>query len=260
LSHSPDPRTHDRLVAVQFGDQAEAYLRSATHAAGADLTALAGLVAGAPGADVLDLGCGGGHVGFAVAPHVASVTACDLSPAMLDVVAKEAVARGLPNLRTVEGAAEHLPFPDASFDFVLSRYSAHHWGDLDAGLRETWRVLRPGGMAGFADVVSPGRARLDTWLQTLELLRDPSHVRNRSRAEWEEALARAGFLPGTATGFRLSLGFGAWIERMRTPAAQVAAIRALQTVAPDDIRAHFEIEADGSFTVDTALLTVRRPG
>src|SRR5215470_6315058 len=61
--------------------------------------------------------------------------------------------------------AEHLPFPDASFDRVLSRYSAHHWRDFEAGLREAARVLKPGGIAGFVDTVSPGAPLLDTYLQ-----------------------------------------------------------------------------------------------
>jgi methylase of polypeptide subunit release factors len=87
-------RQHDALVNKQFGSRAGAYLTSAVHAQGADLDALTALVDGQLDAQVLDLGCGAGHVSFAVSPHVRSVVACDLSPEMLDVVARTAVGQG----------------------------------------------------------------------------------------------------------------------------------------------------------------------
>jgi cyclopropane fatty-acyl-phospholipid synthase-like methyltransferase len=64
-----------RVVAAQFGPRAEAYLQSPVHAQGADLMAFAGLLAGSASARLLDLGCGGGHMAFTAAPHVAEVKA-----------------------------------------------------------------------------------------------------------------------------------------------------------------------------------------
>src|SRR5690606_40498988 len=87
------PVSHDQAVDRQFGPRAAAYLSSAVHAQGADLEQLAALAREHAGARVLDLGCGGGHVSFQVAPHAAHVTAYDLSQAMLDVVAAEAARR-----------------------------------------------------------------------------------------------------------------------------------------------------------------------
>ncbi|MDN8820283.1 class I SAM-dependent methyltransferase, partial [Staphylococcus aureus] len=93
-------------------------------------------------------------------------------------VANAAADRALTNIMTERGAAESLPFADASFDYVFSRYSAHHWSDLGLALREVRRVLKPGGVAAFIDVMSPGSPLLDTYLQAVEVLRDTSHVRN----------------------------------------------------------------------------------
>ena len=124
-----DTKNHEALVGDQFGARANAYLTSAVHAQGRDLEALVALVSNHRDARVLDLGCGGGHVGFNVAPHVREVVAYDLSAEMLDVVARAAQERGLTNLSTQQGVVERLPFADASFDLVLSRYSAHHWRD-----------------------------------------------------------------------------------------------------------------------------------
>lgn len=245
-----ESKTHEALVSGQFGTRAAAYLSSAVHAQGADLEALAALVHGQVDARVLDLGCGAGHVSFHAAPHVRDVVAYDLSPEMLEVVARAAAERGFGNLTTRQGVAEKLPFEDASFDYVLSRFTAHHWRDFDAGLREVARVLKPGGIAGLVDSVSPGRPLLDTYLQAIELLRDPSHVRDYSPAEWHAAIARAGLVPNAMQQHRLRLTFAAWVERMRTPKVQIDAIRALQGAMSESVTRYFEIGADGSFKLD----------
>src|SRR5262249_45432867 len=135
-------RTHESLVDQQFGSRAAAYLSSAVHAKGPDLDALAAVVDGAAKTRVLDLGCGAGHVSFRVAPRAGEVVAYDLSAEMLGVVARAAADRGIVNIATKQGVAEQLPFPDASFDCVLSRYSAHHWRDFEAALRKVARMLR----------------------------------------------------------------------------------------------------------------------
>jgi ubiquinone/menaquinone biosynthesis C-methylase UbiE len=253
-----DSRTHQALVGNQFGSQAEAYLSSAVHAQGADLGALATLVKDQNDSRVLDLGSGAGHVTFHVATRAKEVIAYDLSSEMLDVVARAAAERGLRNVVTQKGVAEQLPFTNESFDYVLTRYSAHHWHDFEAALREVSRVLKPGGIAGFVDAVSPGAPLLDTYLQAIELLRDPSHVRNYSRAEWEAAMVRAGLHPASVTPFRVRLDFVSWVERMRTPKVQVEAIRALQIAMSEGVTRHFDIGSDGSFTLDVAMFVGTR--
>ncbi|MES1994430.1 MAG: class I SAM-dependent methyltransferase [Pseudomonadota bacterium] len=245
---------HNAIVSAQFSPQAHAYLASATHAAGEDLDQMAGLIGERKDAIALDMGCGAGHAAFRLAPRVKKVVACDLSETMLGVVADEARRRGLDNLVTRQGAAEALPCPSASFDVAVTRYSAHHWRDLPAGLAQMRRVLKPHGLAVFMDVISPDDPLLDTWLQAFELLRDPSHVRNRSLTEWQTLLTAAGFAVGSATRFRLRLEFSAWTERMKTPAIHLAAIRSLQRNAGSDVADYFAIEDDGSFTLDTALI------
>jgi ubiquinone/menaquinone biosynthesis C-methylase UbiE len=245
---------HDTLVDAQFGSRAAAYVASAVHAHGDDLRDVAAMVAQHPDARVLDLGCGGGHLAFAVAPHVAHVIAYDLSAEMLAAVATEAAARGLANVSTQRGSAESLPFADGAFDIVVTRFSAHHWYDAQAGLHEARRVLAPGGTAAFIDVVSPGTVALDTFLQTVELLRDPSHVRDYSAAEWRAMLDAAGFTITRATERRLRMEFASWIARMQTPPVRRDAIRSLAAIASAPVAAHFAIEPDGSFMLDTLAL------
>lgn len=246
--------SHEALVATQFGPRARAYVTSADHAKGADLARLKAIVRDQPGGRILDLGCGGGHVSFTVAPHAREVVAYDLSADMLAAVRGEAAERGLTTIRTERGIAEALPFADDSFDFVFTRFSAHHWSDLDAGLAGMRRVLKPGGLAIVMDSYGPEAPLHDTFLQSIELLRDPSHIRSYSIDEWMAALRRAKFRPMAPVTSRMKLDFKTWIRRIGTPEIQVQAIRALQTQMPRDVLEHFAVERDGSFLLDTMMI------
>jgi SAM-dependent methyltransferase len=250
----PMARAHETVVGDQFGPRAKAYVESAVHAAGEDLDALENLVRQAKPRTALDLGTGGGHVAYRLARHTGRVTASDLLADMLAAVAAKAEADGLRNIDTVESPAEHLPFADATFDFLACRYSAHHWRDFQAGLREARRVAKPRAPAVFIDAYAPGTALLDTHLQAVELLRDTSHVRDRTLAEWTAALEVAGFAVYGLRTWRLRMDFPVWIARMRTAEENVSAIRALQTAASADVRAHFAIEPDGSFMLDLMMI------
>lgn len=249
---------HGALVAHQFGSKAQAYLESVTHATGKELEWLTAEVAVTPGATVLDLGCGAGHASFAVASSAAEVTAYDPTAEMLETVHREAALRGFAHLRTLQGVAEALPFPDAHFDLAISRYSAHHWHDVPAALREVRRVLKPRGRMLLIDTAGGETPLLDTHLQAIELLRDPSHIRNYSAAEWIAMFRDAGFAASLRQRWPLTLEFNGWIERMRTPPDRVTAILAVWAAAPDEVRQSFAVQADGSFTMQKLLLEAHR--
>jgi SAM-dependent methyltransferase len=245
-------KAHERVVEAQFGPRAKAYVESAVHSQGDDLEAIGALAQNAELA--LDLGAGGGHVAYALARHARRVIASDLSSEMLAAVARTAIEKGLSNIETRQAPAEHLPFDDGTFDLVASRFSAHHWRDFEAGLREARRTLKRGGRAAFVDVHAPGQALFDTHLQAIELLRDHSHVRNYSCSQWLDALARARFGLASCRTWRLRMDFPVWTARMQTPEENVKAIRALQIAASAETRAHFAIEPDGSFLLDVLMI------
>ncbi len=241
---------------MQYTPRAADYVTSAVHAQGADLDQIESLLGAHGDAQVLDLGCGGGHVSYRAAPHVSRVVAVDVTTAMLDQVRKTAALKGLGNIETRRAPAEDLPFANAAFDIVLCRFTAHHWQDFPAGLREAHRVLKPGGMAVFIDTVAPNARVLDTHLQAVELLRDASHVRNYSVPEWVAELARAGFTVQSTTLRRLRMEFASWIARTQTPPEFAAAIRQLQRAAPEEVRAHFATGDDGSFDIESATFVL----
>ncbi|HXR93575.1 MAG TPA: class I SAM-dependent methyltransferase [Steroidobacteraceae bacterium] len=253
-------RTHDQAVHDQFDPRAAAYLNSAVHAQGPDLIHAQELINALPGPldSLLDVGCGAGHLSFALAPAFRRVVAVDPSSGMLTTVAHAAAARRLLQLEVQQGSAESLPFADSTFEVVASRFSAHHWRFLESGVRQMCRVLRPGGHLLMIDTMGHEDALVDTHLQAIELLRDPSHVRNRSVSQWRRLLEEAGLLEVQQAQWPLRLEFTSWAERMRAPPARASLIRELQLGAAREVHDALSLEADGSFRIQVGSFWARK--
>lgn len=258
MTHSGNENlSHNQVVDRQFSSQAAKYLTSSVHATGQEFAIVDNQLRQFDQPHVLDLGCGAGHISFCVAPVAKTVIAYDLSVEMLKVVEITASKKGLDNINTVKGIAESLPFADNSFDIVISRFSAHHWQDVPLALREMRRVCQPNGRIIIIDIMAPANPLCDTFLQTIEILRDNSHVRDYSAAEWQLMLSQAGLAVNTMQTHKLLLEFASWISRMRTPTDYVKAIQALQQQIGQEVRKYYNLQSDGSFTTDVVTLTVR---
>jgi ubiquinone/menaquinone biosynthesis C-methylase UbiE len=245
---------HEQSVSKSFSPNAERYLTSPVHSAGADLGFLARSVAALDQPKVLDLGCGAGHASFATAPFAREVVAFDLTAGMLEITAAAARERGFSNISTKQGSVEELPFNSQQFDFVMSRYSAHHWNDVPRALQEVKRVLKPGGQVCVIDTTGAPRPLLDTHLQSVELARDPSHVRSYTDAEWLSFFQAASFEARIEEKWRLALEFTSWVSRIGTSAEGIAAIRSLWSRAPSEVRDYFKLQNDLSFELDVAMI------
>ncbi len=92
------------------------------------------------GHQVLDVGCGPGHLASLLSDQGRSVVGVDKDPVQVRIA-----ARNHPDLAFRVAPAEALPFSDESFDLVMTTESFHHWSKPEGGLAETFRVLRPGG-------------------------------------------------------------------------------------------------------------------
>ena len=103
-----------------------------------------------PGDRVLDACCGTGDLAIASLPSARAIVGLDFSELML-----ERARRKAPAIEWVQGDALALPFDDASFDAATVGFGVRNLGDLEGGLRELHRVLKPGGRIGILEITTP---------------------------------------------------------------------------------------------------------
>lgn len=116
---------------------------------------VADLASAAPGTRALDLCCGTGDISFALAKRGAETTGLDFSPQMLEVAAKRNQSK---NPQFLQGDAQQLPFPDASFDIVTVGYGLRNLTRWESGVEEMYRVAKPGARLLVLDFGKPPNA------------------------------------------------------------------------------------------------------
>jgi ubiquinone/menaquinone biosynthesis C-methylase UbiE len=160
---------------------------------------------------------------------------------------------GIANVTLVVTTAEALPFLDVTFDGVVCRLAAHHFADAPRAFVEVARVLRPGGRFVLSDSYAPDDPTLDGWINALEVLRDPSHVREHTVPEWRALLEAAGFRVTGEERYTTQLDTDSWLARSRTPKPEAERVRAMLRDAPAATRAAFSIRERG-FTLLKVVL------
>lgn len=199
-------------IKEQFGANAASYAVSKVHAKGASLARLVEMTAAQPDWLVLDIATAAGHTAFAFAPHVAHVWATDITPEMLAVAEQQAQERGLKNITVEYADAEDLPYDAGKFDLVTCRIAPHHFVNVAPFMRESARVLKPGGILAIVDNVVPEGAAGD-YVNAFEKFRDPSHGRCLSMDEWREAYAEAGLTLLQEDALDKEMPFEFWAKR-----------------------------------------------
>ncbi len=180
---------------------------------------------------VLDVAAGTGHLSRAMAPHVAHVTAFDLTPEMLAQARALANAEGLDNIEFAEGNAERLPFEAGSFDRVVTRFAVHHFADPRVQVGEMARVCNPDGRVAVIDMVAPDDPALAESYNRLERQRDPSHTWAFTAADLVALVAGAGLRPVSTESREIEVNTGNWFDLTKTPAADRESI--LQEMAAE---------------------------
>jgi SAM-dependent methyltransferase len=176
-------------VSDLWSERATAYRDSPAHREGPDLDLIVEWAAGA--ATALDVATGGGHVARRLREAGLKVVTTDAAPGM----EPDVVARG-----------EDLPFAEGSFDLVVSRLGAHHFGDVREAMQEMARVAAR--TVIVVDNTFGGEA-----LEEAERLRDPSHVRCLPESEWRELFAEVGLVVEEARSLAMRVEFEPWLER-----------------------------------------------
>jgi SAM-dependent methyltransferase len=232
----------------RFNTTAANYVASPHHRDGRSLHRLLELLAPDESMAVLDVAAGTGHTACAFAPRVASVVAYDPARNMLAETRKLAEAQKLANLTTREGVAEAMPFPDGSFDRVVSRIAPHHFTDIEVAVREMARVVKKGGAVAVADLAGRDDPELDAFNHAIEVLHDPTHVRSYTLSKWRSLFVGAGLAvvheeqaPERPEGLLI----GDWCRVAMTPPENIDEIRRLCLGAGERLREAFGIRREG---------------
>jgi ubiquinone/menaquinone biosynthesis C-methylase UbiE len=184
------PPDHNDRILDQFTRQAVPFANAQTIRSDDALNRIVQLAGTGPDDTTLDVACGPGLLACAFARVARMAVGVDMTPAMLDQARKEQQQRGLSNISWQQGDVYALPFPDAHFSIVSSRYAFHHFLHPLNALKEMKRVCKPGGRVVVADS-APAAAKADAF-NTMERLRDPSHTRALAPEEMNDLFAEAG--------------------------------------------------------------------
>ena len=265
MSQTPEQDSTAKKAQVQdyFSRTAESYVASFSHRAGDDLQRLLEIGEWDAQQQALDIATGGGHTALAVAPHVAEVTVTDLTPRILEKAREYILSQGVTNVQFQVADAEQLPFPAESFDRVTCRIAAHHFPNVEQAVYEVVRVLKPGGLFLLIDCMAPNDPVLDTFDNTVEKWRDPSHGRSCTPEEWQAFFADTGLRIEHIEYFRKMHEYEDWTRRALVPDDEKAKLSQFILTSDPRIQQYFEVKlgADGqleSFTNDFILLKGRK--
>jgi ubiquinone/menaquinone biosynthesis C-methylase UbiE len=249
------------LVQAQFGANAANYVDSRSHARGASLPRLVEMTKPNRHWRMLDVATGAGHTALAFAPHVGEVVASDITPQMLDVTRRLAAERGLTNVKIAKASAEDLPYGDGFFDLVTCRIAPHHFADVPRFVAEVARVLKPGGVFGLVDNISPDDAAAAEQYNAFEKLRDPSHGRCLTLGEWLELMRRSGLAIRHSELLDKDMDFNAWTTQMSVAADTKQRLRTLLLNASPALQLFLRAQDRGdnvSFVLTEALIVAGR--
>jgi SAM-dependent methyltransferase len=195
---------------MSWSERAQLYRESEAHREGPDLELVVEWSSGAEQA--LDVATGGGHVARRLREAGINVVSTDPAPGMQpDVICR----------------AEDLPFADGSFDVVACRVAAHHFEDIEKAVHELARVSRD-------RVIVVDNLFLDEEAEAADRVRDPSHVRNYSEAEWRELFEAARLRVDEVRRFDKPIEVEPWLERAATPPQDAERVRDLLADRIDD--------------------------
>lgn len=186
---------------------------------------------------VLDVACGPGLVACAFARVARQVTGIDLTPAMIERAETLAQQQHIANVRFQVGDVLPLPFPDAAFTIVVSRFAMHHFEDPAAVLAEMRRVCHAGGRVVIADLMASAEPAKAAAFHRMEMLRDPSHTRALTLDELRALFRDTGLGIPSETFWRMNIDVDGLLERSFPAPGSEAAIRRMfeESVADDGL-------------------------
>jgi len=234
----------------QFARQSHRYAKGHVLENTEDVAAALSRLVLPPRARVLDIATGAGHTALFFAERGHDVTAADIAAPMLERVREAACKRDV-TITTKLHAAEALPYADGEFDLVTCRVAAHHFSSPENFVRETARVLKPGGWFLLIDgSVADDHAEAEEWMHKIEKLRDPSHHRMLTPRAWSRLCESSGLAVENVELSRFKQPDLEWyFETAATSPENRAEVLRLIADAPGSARELFELAEEDGKTV-----------
>jgi SAM-dependent methyltransferase len=253
---------HLTRVREEFTRQAETFAASAA-ITDAQLTQRFQDAIGASGAGkVLDVACGPGIVTAALAKGAKEITAFDATPEMLKKARQRCEKAGHANVQYQLGNAEEMPFADGAFDAIVTRLAIHHFAEPKRVLAEMFRVLKPGGAAVIADVTASEDPKEAALQNAIEIIRDPSHVRNLPDSELLGSVRGAGFAIAEQSTWDKWREFEEWMGIVNDPSRVLPLRPVVRALAAGGATAGMGLRLDGNahrFVHRWNLIAARKP-
>ncbi|WKA54251.1 class I SAM-dependent methyltransferase [Planococcus shixiaomingii] len=236
-----------------FGRNADKYRTSEIHAQGDDLALLVEWLEPQETWTVLDIATGGGHVTKALAPYVQTVFSTDLTAQMLENTANHLDSL-FENISYVIADAEALPFLSHRFDAVVCRIAPHHFPNPEKFIQEAARVLKPNGKFVLIDNITPEDPKLAEFMNQTEKLRDDSHARCLSKAEWRGLLRSSGLAESKSLDRKKTFQYPTWVARTTESEEQVERVKQHLLSADEETASYFSLKVQNgdiqSFVID----------
>jgi len=234
-----------------FSSSAHRYLVSADHQSGPDLEFLRQEVSQLSPAVTVDVATGAGHALKAAYPFSGYCIALDLTMEMLRTARKHLVQAGLINVRFIQSTADQLPLADGTVSLLTCRIAPHHFPSVTAFLVEVYRVLGPEGRCVIIDSVAPEDQECDLFINKMERVRDPSHVRSHTLNKWLDFFEKADLNVISVRLFEREHPFRSWAARTGLTEDGVRALEHGFVSAAPHIREKFKVRLDDEGSVES---------
>tara|TARA_A100001037_G_scaffold306085_1_gene349084 strand:- start:4904 stop:5665 length:762 start_codon:yes stop_codon:yes gene_type:complete len=228
--------TNKKQTATAFGSRSNSYLISKNHKEGSDLDILSNW--STESRFILDIATGAGHAANAISQNIPSRTiATDISPKMV----RTAIS-AYPSLEGVISDAECLPFQSSTFDTIVCRIAAHHFPNPLTFLSEVARISAKPAIFLFEDNVAPTLPSLNTFLNKVEKLRDPTHIESYTENQWKHWIEEQGFTIEYTLTLKKNIEYLPWIRQSNTPPGNIEKLNDLFINAPPAAKKLFDIQ------------------
>ncbi|SEQ60249.1 Methyltransferase domain-containing protein [Virgibacillus subterraneus] len=235
-----------------FSKNKEAYVTSSTHAFGKDLSLMINWLQPKSTMKVLDIATGGGHVAKNLANHVEEVVATDITEEMLENTALYLESH--KNIYYAVADAEDLPFTGENFDIVTCRIAAHHFPNPERFIAEVNRVLKPEGQFLLIDNIAPEDCKFDQFINSLEKMRDHSHIRSRSLIEWKNLFVDHDLSIIKEQTHKKVLPFREWVQRTLDDDETIQHVGQFILESDNETKNYFQVDTEDdiihSFAID----------